>query len=53
MAKKPRKAARKMAKGRSQVILASKPGARGQTGSEDNQINKMGGGRLTDRGIKR
>ncbi len=39
--------------GRSQVVIASKPGARGQTGSEDKMIGKLGGGRLMDRGIKR
>ena len=40
-------------KGRSQVIIASKPGAKGQTGSEDRMIGKLGGGKLMNRGIKR
>lgn len=53
MARMGKKAAKKGGKGRSQVIIASKPGAKGQTGSEDKMIGKMGGGRLMDRGIKR
>lgn len=42
------------AKGKGKMMMGKKaPGARAPSGSDDKMINRMGGGKVMDRGIKK